>query len=978
MPTGTGKTGVIAVLSVALPPTAWTLILTPWSNLCDQMLKDVKERFWKKWKPSPSPKVARLFPSTLDEIIPRNEPQLVLVATFATLVTIFKQHREGYDKLAAKLSQVFVDEGHYEPAPEWGQAVKHLEKPTVLLTATPYRNDLKLFRVAKDDVHHYTHKAAEGDRIIRGLKFKPLDIDEPDVKHLPSWCDEFAKFWRGYVNASPHKGPRAIICCAKMATVERVTRLMRDRRINALGIHERFGGRRVDYLTERVPEPKQAEFDVWVHQNKLTEGLDDSRFCVLGVLNRIRNERKLIQQIGRVLRRGANGLDEAWVLYSRDLKIKESWTNYREFETQPDSVDPERYHRILKEIFDRQPPMEYFGGRFRRRFEADSPELRCAVLLRASAVVRRVGRKFRMDEFADYTSDFLLLEDRILLGPNKGPFQGPGDSRLWVYATFANSPLLMEHSQYEVRLGAMAAVKHGGLLFLVDTEGIYPSHYLMERTKKLSRDELGRIFSQGIVPKEVSLINPWPAGPTVRRSTVYAGDLASTPAQLTDTVFVCAGVRATVHPEKKGQRSRRQYIGFQRGRISEQITSTERATFSFEQFTDWTRELAEKVESEKRKMPGFFHRYLSPVAPPDVVIARYLVLNLFDGDVELQDESGRVVEIIEPIVEVGPNESDDSKGTIFQFRLRYREEGVQREGHVDGVLAYDLASARFRLRGDRLNSQILVASTSKTEAEGFCNYMNNNNEAFTVALDKSDFFYTSENFYRIDYSHAEERLADLLIPRDTLRKVKSEKGTRGKGKTQWDASSVFAVIDDRKSTSLLSQNFGPFEFLFCDDLGKEIADFVCVSFGTRKIAFVHAKHGKDRKVSASALHDVVAQALKNLGVFARSGPKPAHLGRWNRRALWAGTKILRWRRGSETLPVEDDLWAKIRSDILEHPDGKKEVWLVVGQSLEKMALVEQLQDPQKRDAVTGQIVHLLSYLHASCSQIGVELKVFCH
>jgi superfamily II DNA or RNA helicase len=166
MPTGTGKTGIIAVLSVADPPPKWTLVLTPWANLCTQMVDDLKENFWQisSWKPSPAPKVERLLPSTATAILAKDDERLILVSTFATLVAIFKAHNGIYDTLASKLSQVFVDEGHYEPAVEWGQAVKQLKVPTLLLTATPYRNDLKLFRVIPENVFHFPHADAEEKR----------------------------------------------------------------------------------------------------------------------------------------------------------------------------------------------------------------------------------------------------------------------------------------------------------------------------------------------------------------------------------------------------------------------------------------------------------------------------------------------------------------------------------------------------------------------------------------------------------------------------------------------------------------------------------------------------------------------------------------------------------------------------------------------------------------------------------------------
>ena len=46
MPTGTGKTGVIAILSIGVPETDWSLILTPWKNLCEQLVGDLETRFW--------------------------------------------------------------------------------------------------------------------------------------------------------------------------------------------------------------------------------------------------------------------------------------------------------------------------------------------------------------------------------------------------------------------------------------------------------------------------------------------------------------------------------------------------------------------------------------------------------------------------------------------------------------------------------------------------------------------------------------------------------------------------------------------------------------------------------------------------------------------------------------------------------------------------------------------------------------------
>src|ERR1019366_9400425 len=103
--------------------------------------------------------------------------------------------------------------------------------------------------------------------------------------------------------------------------------------------------------------------------------------------------------------------------------------------------------------------------------------------------------------------------------------------------------------------------------------------------------------------------------------------------------------------------------------------------------------------------------------------------------------------------------------------------------------------------------------------------------------------------------------------------------------------------------------------------------------------------GDDHSISASALHIIVAQAQKNLSLISRGGSVPKHLDRWNRTSRWSKTNIRRWRPGAKSLPMRRALWNKIRSEILDHPDGKKEVWLVLGRTLDKAALLTQLQKP---------------------------------
>jgi superfamily II DNA or RNA helicase len=51
------------------------------------------------------------------------------------------QSIEAFQDLIRSVDLVIVDEGHHEPAFSWAQAVRTLKKPTVVFSATPYRND---------------------------------------------------------------------------------------------------------------------------------------------------------------------------------------------------------------------------------------------------------------------------------------------------------------------------------------------------------------------------------------------------------------------------------------------------------------------------------------------------------------------------------------------------------------------------------------------------------------------------------------------------------------------------------------------------------------------------------------------------------------------------------------------------------------------------------------------------------------------
>ncbi|RPJ76218.1 MAG: DEAD/DEAH box helicase, partial [Alphaproteobacteria bacterium] len=434
MPTGTGKTGVIACLT-KIANSGSSLILTPWAHLRDQMMEDIEREFWKKVKIiSKEHEVVSLFPSTASEILKSPDP-MIIVSTFTTLTDLHINQIDTYTMLANKISLVIVDEGHYEPAVNWGKSVKELKIKTVLLTATPYRNDLKLFRITdpKKSTHHFTHKEALEKEIIRELSFDELDAPI----NIRSLSLEFVRKWNNakQSNLLPSLTPKAIICCSSSAEIEETVNHLREAGIKAVGIHHRFKLNSNPYLLKNVPNPQDNDSEIWVHQNKLTEGIDDHRFCCVALFTRIHNDRKLIQQIGRILRRNINDQKTPSLLLAPSKFSDEpQWKAYLDFENDLQLLDPQHYRDVVEKILDLQPKTEYFNGRFRKRFSPIDLNNMSQVIINPSVLVRIAHKSFSLEKYIEECTDTLNIEDAVILGEDlNAPCQKSESFALWVY-----------------------------------------------------------------------------------------------------------------------------------------------------------------------------------------------------------------------------------------------------------------------------------------------------------------------------------------------------------------------------------------------------------------------------------------------------------------------------------------------------------------------------------------------------------------
>ena len=970
MPTGTGKTGLIACLTRQSNQGS-SLVLTPWAHLRNQMLDDLAKGFWQKIKVTPQKRdVVEMFPSTAKQVLKATDPQ-VIVATFATLNELRIDHADVYKELAAAISLVVVDEGHYEPAVQWGRSVKGLKTKTVLLTATPYRNDLKLFRITDTtkSTHHFTHKESVKEGIIRELRCEEL-VSATDI---PSLSTTFAKNWNASKKKKslPSQAPRAIVCCSGHEDIETAVAQLRKAGLKAIGIHEQFDGSKDTNLLRDVPkEPRKKDAEIWVHQHKLTEGLDDHRFCCVALFTRIRNDRKLIQQIGRVLRKDSSDRKSAALLLApSEYSAEAEWNAYLEFETDLELLEPKHFRKVVDTLLGAQPKVEYFVGRFRKRFEPSDLSAKPQVIIPPSVLVRIVGKSFSLDEYIEDCTDTLNTQDAVILGPDiNAPCRKTASYALWVYASVRNSRFLQSTSLYEITLETHCVVVADGFVFMTDSRGNFPDEYLEEHTASLSADQLGRFLDKKFRPTNVSVDSSIPYDTVLRGADLRGHNLLNVAASLTDRVQICRSAKGS------SKDSGRRYVGMNNGRLRQEVSEEDRRTFELKTFVGWAQDVA-KILNSKVAGSALFDRYMPTCSPPAKPVPRTLSLDLLRHDLNLTLADGTECSLKSSSSEVEESAKDGWNIFTCSFDL----EGAKHAGKsVKLRIEYQTTKRRFWFnKHEGTSVRVSIEDDGKASSKTLAEFLNQKQDIVLIGLDGGEIVYQGRNFYKVDYTYAEQVLLNLIERPPGSPLCASEKGSKDdiaklkKSKaTTFQAGSLFRAIADQQ----VGLPFGD-DLLICDDLGTECADFVAANFADKQLALVHAKAGDGKEISAAAFHDVVAQAMKNLVYLTRNADVPDGVNAWNRSDKWNKTGIPRVYRAPAGSPVNEKLWKKIKAEIIGSSNPQLFVVLVTTGCCDLSSLKLAVSDLKKRTPEVAQLLHLLDGLNGYARQLGVGLIV---
>lgn len=240
----------------------------------------------------------------------------------------------------------------------------------------------------------------------------------------------------------------------------------------------------------------------------------------------------------------------------------------------------------------------------------------------------------------------------------------------------------------------------------------------------------------------------------------------------------------------------------------------------------------------------------------------------------------------------------------------------------------------------------------------------NKNQNFIVTFSEIDYVYTNKKLFKDTKLLGNlDSFLNVLEPFESLSSITSEKGNYTQTSTNFDSNSLFFFIENTLASNV--------DYLFCDDLGNEFADFISIK-NLDSICYYHAKNGKSF-LSASDFQVVLGQALKNIGNMSMSNADlERKLARWDNNIKDTNISL---KRLGDSVENGGDSFIKTSNS----PNSVKEIYIVVN-FLSKSNLEVGLNNLKQGETCPYEIIQilwLLSSFISTCKELGIKAHITC-
>jgi hypothetical protein len=972
MPTGSGKTGVIATLARCETRLGPVIVMAPRIGIREQLTRYIDKRFFEHAGIDAASLPRKIFELKDGNDDPGDLKDLVITTTVQLLTSLQKKNAPLYQELRNKTVLVLFDEGHYEPAALWSQVVRSLPCARIIFTATAFRDDFKTFDIDPDHAFRYGFDEARRARYIRNVQMHGYVPERSPVAFAAQIIEAYDRSF-----SAPDEGhadrPRVIVRCDRPEEIRQIAAAIGRQGRSVIGIHETFNDPAAGEY-HSVPNPDNVNATFWVHQFKLLEGIDDHRFQMLALFSELRSVRSFVQQVGRVIRNPKkNSGATAHVLdHSPRGRQAKLWQEFLQYDKLVERGDPGaldlNQRSLVDSIREAVPGLLYVDGRF--RVPADVTALALSDLqLPLSANIFHRPASLSLPQVEESIRRACEEQDLFCHVLNGTP-----DTAAVLHIRIGMSPFLEGGFFPEPRLGVTIVHAKGKYVFIFETGPSLGAQAVGGRP--VDGSLLRRLFVKGVRARLT--------GVTMQNANLGA-DQVRTRALTANSVDILAPsfdehgyVLSTATGYSRGRRgdpsseeaSVRRYVGVGSGRVSDYGGGF----VPFDVWKVWSGEVEQFLDRKGAPLP-VFSRWADPTGWPKDPSPRNVLLDLS----EVLDRYRTTGE--DDISEEQEIETDELCADVKNGSFEVSANGKPLEVEI----VAEPTEGKYVLKSTALDARYY--STDPEAREGLVRYLNRT-QSFRVIPATEGYIYTVGQFSRPliefgpQYDDSKMGVLGALYAIDELRDIKSEKGKKARPHgSGWEHGSLFDLIDRQAAGTLMAPFFRGTEVMVCDDLRDESADFILVQRPTKdhpeRVVYIHAKaKTKASNCSAAGLQDVCGQAQKNLrevSLFAEPGPskQTKWATAWDGSPHTAGVVNERIREQRTKSKPEDDIRRTTKN-----PNADREVWLVLGNLLSKRTLKNALLKTSP-PAYAVQVAYLLFSTITNTAAAAAKLRVFC-
>jgi len=853
LPTGAGKTGVISLIS-HLSDALKVLVICHRKAVKDQLFKEISKKFFRNTIGDQEFELKKTYrDSNFDQ------GDGVYITSFQKLTMLSDEELKN---VQSDFDLIIVDEGHSEPSPVWREIIRQSAAMKVVVTATPYRNDLFELNVSTDHFYVFTFKEAIDDGVIMEPQYEQVDREEDLLAGI-----------LGYLGAN--EDVKCIVKCKSLEEILKYHELLSQSFITA-SVHERLEIDEAQNKFKRVgPALKVEGVRVIIHQHKLDEGVDIPEAKLLILTYELGSGRELVQAVGRIVRR--YGATQPLVIDLSRGANEGMWDGYQKFDSYlanggaGEFVSSLSTSYLIESFLESFPKYSYFDGKFKERVDLNSVDPEDDLKIPHASVC-----------FVQKEVDFSLplLMDRLYWelhgsGSLVKSYEEVLDLQVMIYVEFKSSKFFTNKLFFEPRLHVVVVKEIDSGVAIFDSGG---GRYYNQEQYRLGNaihiDKLTALAAKTAI-NQIKETHARAIGRALRRpeSVALKGqNLDGARGSQSNSRYALTMVKVD-NIGLDGKRDSSFYIGARSGRVVDQKESN----FTLQDISEWVDTISQCINAG-----GNAGRLIKSYAQPVSEKPTSAILSVLLDFTDLEGPEATNHGVIYPdfvYVDYQQGITFDAQGDLIELSLSYSDD--------DGFFEVALSGA----------------SEGRADIEWVVEYLNSGHRL--KVLYEDGVTYLAGAFYKLALPYergipAEESFAgnaifplDALIAPDLREKGhtlnhKYHRTTR----TDFDTDSIFYLIDLLKGygdqTTPIG-NLGPFatyipgcDMVLCCDMGIEPADFILSS--PEKLCFVHVKCGDslNPQSPAGAIAEVGSQAIKNIHMLV-SGlrrVKPGNFSTW--------------------------------------------------------------------------------------------------